>query len=94
MCLRQVTKTTRENYSSNAILPPSVFFRIDYRSWKSFFDESRGDEVLKKVEGSYGVHVWNKMSSQEKITVGSKQAYGLLAQEYCLRVYWNCGPVF
>jgi len=49
---------------------------------------------LKKVEGSYGVHVWNKMSSEEKIIVGSKQAYGLLAQKYCPLVYWNCGPVF
>jgi hypothetical protein len=26
--------------------------------------------------------------------VGSKQAYGLLAEKYCPRVYWNCGPVF
>jgi hypothetical protein len=26
--------------------------------------------------------------------VGSKQAYGLLAQIYCPRVYWKCGPVF
>jgi lactosylceramide 4-alpha-galactosyltransferase len=71
-----------------------VFFSIDYRSWKLFFDESRRDEVLKKVEGSYGVHLRNKMSSQEKIIVGSKQAYGLLAEKYCPRVYWNCGQVF
>jgi hypothetical protein len=26
--------------------------------------------------------------------VGSKQAYGLLAEKYCSRVYWNCGPMF
>ena len=49
---------------------------------------------MKKVEGNYGVHLWNKMSSEEKIIVGSKQAYGLLAEKYCPRVYWNCGPVF
>jgi len=91
---RQVTNTTRKNCSGIAVLPPSVFFSIDYRSWKLFFDESRRDEALKKVEGSYGVHLWNKMSSQEKIIVGSKQAYGLLAEKYCPRVYWNCGPVF
>jgi lactosylceramide 4-alpha-galactosyltransferase len=89
-----VTNTSRENCSGIAVLPPSVFFSVDYRSWKLFFDESRSDEVLKKVEGSYGVHLWNKMSSQEKIIVGSKQAYGLLAQIYCPRVYWKCGPVF
>jgi lactosylceramide 4-alpha-galactosyltransferase len=71
-----------------------VFFIIDYKSWKLFFDESRSNEVLKKVEGSYDVHEWNKMSSQEKIIMGSKQAYGLLAEKYCPVVYWNCGPVF
>jgi hypothetical protein len=26
--------------------------------------------------------------------VGSKQAYGLLAEKYCPGVYCNCGPVF
>jgi len=85
---------TRENCAGIAVLPPSVFYRIDYNSWKIFFNESRGDEVLSMVEESCGVHVWNKMSSQENITVGSKQAYRLLAQDYCPLVYWNCGPVF
>jgi hypothetical protein len=49
---------------------------------------------LKKVEGSYGVHIWNKLSSEKKIIVWSKQAYGLLAEKYCPRVYRNCGPLF
>jgi len=85
---------TRKNFSGIAVLPPSVFFSTDYRSWKLFFNESRSDEVLKNVIGSYGVHVSKKMSSQEKIFLGSKQAYGLLAEKYCPRVYWNSGPVF
>ena len=89
-----MAKTTRENFSGIAVLPPSVFFRINYKSWELLFDESRSDEGLKMVEGSYGVHIWNKMSSQEKITVGSKHAYGLLAHEFCPRVYRNCGRVF
>jgi len=94
LCLWQVTNTTREKCSGIAVLPPSVFFSIDYRSWKLSFNESQSDEILKKVEGSYGVHLWNKLSSEEKIIVGSKQAYGLLAEKYCAGVYWNCGPVF
>ena len=85
---------TRDNCSGIAVLSPSVFFSIGYNSWKLFFDESRSDEILKKVEGKYGVHLWNKMSGQKKIIVGSKQAYGLLAGKYCPGVYWNCGPVF
>jgi lactosylceramide 4-alpha-galactosyltransferase len=89
-----VTNTTREKCSGIAVLTPNVFFSINYMSWKLFFDESRSDEVLKKVEGSYGVHLWNNLSREEKIIVGSKQAYGLLAEKYCSRVYWNCGPMF
>jgi len=89
-----VTNTTREKCVGIAVLPPTVFFNIDYRSWKLFFDESRSDEVLKKVEGNYGVHLWNKMSSEEKIIVESKHAYGLLTEKYCPCVYWNCEPVF
>jgi lactosylceramide 4-alpha-galactosyltransferase len=92
--LRQVTKATREQCLGITVLPPSVFFSIDYKSWELLFDESRSDEILKKVEDSYGVHLWNKFSSQKKIIVGSKQAYGLLAEKYCPVVYWNCGPVF
>jgi lactosylceramide 4-alpha-galactosyltransferase len=71
-----------------------VFFSINYKSWKLFFDESQSDEFLKKVVGSYGVHVWNNLSREEKSIVGSKQADGLLAEKYCPGVYWNCGPVF
>jgi lactosylceramide 4-alpha-galactosyltransferase len=67
---------------------------MDYKFWELFFDESRSDEVLKKVEEGYGLHLWNKFGIQKKITVGSKQAYGLLAEKYCPGVYWNCGPVF
>jgi hypothetical protein len=58
-----VTNTTREKSLGIAVLPPTVFFNIDYRSRKVFFDESQSDEFLKKVEEIYGVHLWNKMSS-------------------------------
>jgi lactosylceramide 4-alpha-galactosyltransferase len=85
---------TREKCSGIAILPTSVFYRIGYKCWELSFDESRTYEILKKVEESYGVHLWNKFISQKEITVGSKQAYGLLAEKYCPGVYWNCGPVF
>jgi lactosylceramide 4-alpha-galactosyltransferase len=71
-----------------------VFFSVGYPSWRLFFDESRSDEALKKVEESYGVHIWNKMSSEKEIIVGTKQAYGLLAEKYCPGVYRNCGPAF
>jgi hypothetical protein len=80
LCLPHVTNTTGQKCSDIAVLPPNVFYSIDNRSWELLFDESRNDEFLKKVDVSCGVHLWNKMGSQEKIIVGSKQAYGLLAE--------------
>jgi hypothetical protein len=41
---------------------------------------------LKKIEGKYVVHLLNMTNSQEKIIVGSKEAYGLLVEKYCPRV--------
>jgi lactosylceramide 4-alpha-galactosyltransferase len=85
---------TRKECSGFTVLPQIVFYAIPFPSWREFFDETRSNEVMKEVQFSYGVHVWNKLSSQMKITVGSKQAYGLLAQTHCPRVYSNCGPTF
>lgn len=85
---------TREQCAGFAVLQPSVFYEISYPYWKPLFEDSLSNVTLKMVEESYGVHVWNRMSSQEKTTVGSKTAYGLLAQKHCPRVYWNCGPEF
>jgi lactosylceramide 4-alpha-galactosyltransferase len=71
-----------------------VFYAISYPFWTLLFDEAWSKATLKTVEGSFGVHMWNKMSSETTVTVGSQQAYGLLAQKHCPRVYSNCGPVF
>jgi lactosylceramide 4-alpha-galactosyltransferase len=85
---------TMEQCTGFAVLQPSVFYEISYPYWRLLFEESLSNETLKRVEVSYGVHVWNRMSSQEKITVGSKTAYGLPAQKHCPQVSWNCGQDF
>jgi lactosylceramide 4-alpha-galactosyltransferase len=85
---------TRDRCGGFSVLKPSVFYEIPYQNWIQFFDESLSKETVQKVEGSYGVHVWNQMSGWKKITVGSETAYGLLAERHCPGVYWNCGPEF
>jgi hypothetical protein len=85
---------TRQQCLGFAVLPQPVFYAIPYPAWRLLFDPGRSEEALQAVETSYGVHVWNKMSSQENVTVGSKQAYGLLAAAHCPRVYSSCGAVF
>jgi lactosylceramide 4-alpha-galactosyltransferase len=77
---------TREQCGGFAVLPASVFYEITYPSWRLSFDESLSKATLQRVEGSYGVHVWNRMSSEGKITVGSKTAYRLQAEKHCPQV--------
>lgn len=91
---RQVSNMTRQECLGFAVLPQQVFYVIPYPAWRLLFNPSQSKETMKKVADSYGVHVWNKMSSQENVSVGSKQAYGLLAAAYCPRVYSNSGPIF
>lgn len=76
------------------VLPQGVFYVIPYPAWRLLFDPSRSKDAMRRVEGSYGVHMWNKMSNRENVTVGSQQAYGLLAAAHCPRVYWHCGGTF
>jgi lactosylceramide 4-alpha-galactosyltransferase len=85
---------TRQECLGFAVLPQQVFYAIPYTAWRHLFSPSQSKQTMNKVEDSYGVHVWNKMSSTENVTVGSEQAYGLLAATYCPRVYSNCGAVF
>jgi hypothetical protein len=91
---RQVANMTRQECLGFTVLPQQVFYVITYPAWRLLFNPSQSKEAMEKVVDSYGVHVWNKMSSQENVTVGSEQAYGLLAAAYCPRVYSNCGPIF
>ncbi|XP_021938491.1 lactosylceramide 4-alpha-galactosyltransferase-like isoform X2 [Zootermopsis nevadensis] len=91
---KTINEMTRKECLGFAVYPQNVFYTIPYQSWALLFDESRTSDTMKKVEGSYGVHVWNKMNSEKNIDVGSKSAYSLLAEKHCPRVYWNCGPTF
>lgn len=91
----QQNKTIAEQPCGNyTILLTTTFYVINYPSWELFFDENCSLDVLKRTNISLAVHMWNKMSENAKIFIGSQQAYGLLAKEYCPRTYWSCDDVF
>ncbi|XP_054272740.1 lactosylceramide 4-alpha-galactosyltransferase-like [Macrosteles quadrilineatus] len=74
--------------------PIPVFYPLYYTEWKAFFEESMAKRTLNRLNETYVVHIWNKMSSKGVVRVGSGQAYGILADKYCPKTYWNCGPTF
>ncbi|KAJ4444025.1 hypothetical protein ANN_05814 [Periplaneta americana] len=89
-----VRDMTPERCRGFAVLPPSAFYPIPWRQWKLYFDESSSAKTMARLKNSLAIHVWNKFSVTMNVTVGSRQPYGLIAQEYCPRVYAHCGPVF
>lgn len=76
------------------VLPVSSFYAINWRNWRQFFDEKYTRNVMKLIENSIAVHVWNKNSHGELLRVGANVAYGLLAEQYCPKVYQSCGEYF
>lgn len=74
--------------------PVPVFYPIYYTEWRLFFKEAYSDFVMNKLNRTYVVHLWNKMSRDCVVNVGSRLAYALLAERYCPKAYFNCGNKF
>ncbi len=85
---------TRERCHGFMALKRSYVYAVYYTSWKYFFDENYTNYVLNVTNDSIAVHLWNKLSAAKMIRVGSNTAYGLLARDYCPRVYGSCGDYF
>ncbi|KAG8244523.1 hypothetical protein J6590_019775 [Homalodisca vitripennis] len=72
-----------------------VLYPIHYSQADLLFDSILGPQTARMVKTtSYSVHLWNKISCNMTVDVGSAQGYALLADKFCPRVYWNCGTLF
>lgn len=76
------------------VFPIKAFYAIPWRKWNYFTQPAYLNEALKLINDSFIVHVWNRFSITETIVVGDKVAYGVLANEFCPKVYSNCGQYF
>ena len=76
------------------VYPINSFYAIGWQDWAHFFEAQYASETMQNTKDSIAVHVWNKHSKNKLIKVGSKVAYGLLAEKYCPRVYRSCGEYF
>lgn len=102
-----ITRLTKEVCKSNSIdniigkncddfrvYPPEMFYSIEWRKWKSFFNEQDFAAVMNKTRDSYFIHVWNKHSWKEKLPLDSKSAYLTFAKKFCPKVYEQCDYYF
>ncbi|XP_065296132.1 lactosylceramide 4-alpha-galactosyltransferase-like [Dermacentor albipictus] len=68
-------------------LHPSTFFGVGFPSWRILFDPSKVPAVFRAINGSHGVHIWNKLSAKKRVVAGSGCAIDILAHEHCPQVY-------
>lgn len=76
------------------LLPVNKCYAIPYPRWDKFFDPNESEEVFEMLNDSLIAHVWNKMSINQRVTVGDGSAYDLLAKQYCPKVYSVSGQYF
>lgn len=69
------------------IASSSAFLPVYYPGWKSLFIPAHASDVLKRINGSYGVHFWNSMSKGTRVVPGSGCGLDLLARAHCPSVY-------
>uniref|UniRef100_A0A2M4BRX8 Putative lactosylceramide 4-alpha-galactosyltransferase n=1 Tax=Anopheles marajoara TaxID=58244 RepID=A0A2M4BRX8_9DIPT len=91
---RTTTHMTRERCRHFTVYPPTAFYAINFDDFKHFFEEPYLEPALAALNQSIVVHVWNKFSKSHPVVVGSRVAYGVLANQYCPKVYRSCGTVF
>ncbi|KAG8269838.1 hypothetical protein J6590_089916 [Homalodisca vitripennis] len=90
-----VTKAVAECKGNFTVHPNYIFYPVYYSRAFDLFDDHLGKEIVRSAKlWAYSVHIWNKLSHDKKCRVGSTQAYSLLAEEFCPRVYRNCGTRF
>uniref|UniRef100_A0A146MF39 Lactosylceramide 4-alpha-galactosyltransferase n=1 Tax=Lygus hesperus TaxID=30085 RepID=A0A146MF39_LYGHE len=94
--VQEVSKMTKQRCGGVEVMPPSAFYAIPWRSWMYFFatKQSDVDWVMKTVNQSIAIHVWNFHSASKNATVGSNQPYILLASRFCPKVYATQRTIF
>ncbi|XP_006572148.1 lactosylceramide 4-alpha-galactosyltransferase isoform X2 [Apis mellifera] len=76
------------------VFPPSAFYPIHYDNWKVYFQTKNKNATMKILEKAMAIHVWNKLSSAEKVDVNSDVPYVNIARKHCPKIFNNCGKVF
>ena len=64
------------------VLSHNYFCPIGPPFWHLYFEDS-SKYSLSLLNNSYGVHMWNFLSANETIRIGTKQMYAVLAAEHC-----------
>lgn len=69
------------------VLPEECFTPIRYPGWGGLFTTIHVHEIMGRVNSSFGVHTWNKITRDEDLNLMITQPFGLLALHFCPTVH-------
>lgn len=76
------------------VFDDTAFYAVHSAHWRYFFQPEYLQQALQLTKHSLLVHVWNNISKQLKIKVGSPTAYGKFAEQNCPKAYAAAGLYF
>ncbi|XP_069685979.1 lactosylceramide 4-alpha-galactosyltransferase-like [Periplaneta americana] len=85
--LRPISDLYTKGCKEFNFLHPEEFYAVSYPAWRRFFDESQGYKVMQALKDSHGAHLWNKLSKNETVRLGSNQAFSIMALRSCPRLF-------
>uniref|UniRef100_UPI00398F0F88 lactosylceramide 4-alpha-galactosyltransferase-like isoform X1 n=2 Tax=Pristiophorus japonicus TaxID=55135 RepID=UPI00398F0F88 len=70
-------------------LPSKFFYPIPYEEWGKYFEHWTLDNITSAFSDTYGVHIWNFLSSekQDYMNDGNGVLLEYFFQEYCPKIY-------
>ncbi|KAF2906057.1 hypothetical protein ILUMI_00120 [Ignelater luminosus] len=83
-----------QSCSGFTVYPPKFFYPVPWRQWKTYFDSKMNNKIMNIIKDSYVVHVWNRFSEQQKISLNYDVPYTILAKRYCPKVIAECEYFF
>lgn len=91
-CKMSTEEIISENCRGIKIYPPIKFYPVNYDEWKELLEAGSTKDILRKIENSMAVHLWNHFWRGANIEKSkSKTAYEAIAEKNCPRVFVASG---
>lgn len=92
VCRTELEKMTPEKCRGFKVFPPDEFYAVNWDNWEYFTNINFTETVLKKINKSSVVHLWNhtwrnKTIPKSESKYNTRTAYEVIAENNCPQVY-------
>jgi hypothetical protein len=85
--MRQVAEMNEDKCQGLKVLPQATFAPLDYWSWGGLFTTVYIEEIMGKINASFGVHTWSSQTKDHDLNLRVTQPFALLALFFCPKVH-------